>query len=232
VTIELTEGVTRKFETKTGKKGDFVQIGLSSGAYKVTVEKDKLSQSQIVNVRVSIRATPRSSRAKGCPCRSPETTQDRRAAEDFSDGVEAARAGSGTKRLQNSLVSSSEPEVRRVLFEAGDILQRTGEVRPGRGRQREGRRAQRSGRSRQRGRVVPNGRHPVERAQDSGREEAVRSGAEGQPESRESTSSSGSCLSTKGFGAAVNEFETYLRLAPTGPNAAEAKALIQQLPKK
>ena len=27
------------------------------------------------------------------------------------------------------------------------------------------------------------------------------------------------------------EFETYLKLAPTGPNAAQAKALAAQLPK-
>ena len=42
ITIEQTEGVTRKFETKSDKKGAFIQIGLQSAPYKVTAEKDKV----------------------------------------------------------------------------------------------------------------------------------------------------------------------------------------------
>jgi uncharacterized GH25 family protein len=38
ITIEFTEGVSRKLETKTNKKGEFVQIGLMPGGYKVTAE--------------------------------------------------------------------------------------------------------------------------------------------------------------------------------------------------
>ena len=32
----------RKTQTKTDKNGDFLQVGLSSGAYKVTASKDKV----------------------------------------------------------------------------------------------------------------------------------------------------------------------------------------------
>ena len=39
ITIEQTDGVTRKFETKSDKKGSFIQIGLQSAPYKVTAEK-------------------------------------------------------------------------------------------------------------------------------------------------------------------------------------------------
>lgn len=39
ITIEQTDGVTRKFETKSDKKGSFIQIGLQSAGYKVTAEK-------------------------------------------------------------------------------------------------------------------------------------------------------------------------------------------------
>ena len=43
VTIELTTaGANRRFETKTGKNGDYIQIGLPSGTYKVTAEKEKV----------------------------------------------------------------------------------------------------------------------------------------------------------------------------------------------
>lgn len=54
VTIEMAGGTGRRFETKTNKKGEFVQIGLNSGAYKVTAEKEKLASApSTVNVRVN-----------------------------------------------------------------------------------------------------------------------------------------------------------------------------------
>jgi tetratricopeptide (TPR) repeat protein len=54
VTIEMAGGTGRRFETKTNKKGEFVQIGLNSGSYNVTAEKDKLaSPPSTVSVRVS-----------------------------------------------------------------------------------------------------------------------------------------------------------------------------------
>jgi tetratricopeptide (TPR) repeat protein len=43
VVIEANEA-NRKAETKTNKNGEFLQVGLASGAYKVTVTKDKLTQ--------------------------------------------------------------------------------------------------------------------------------------------------------------------------------------------
>ena len=46
------EGVNRKTQTKTDKNGDFLQVGLSSGAYKVTASKDGVgSQTLNSNVR-------------------------------------------------------------------------------------------------------------------------------------------------------------------------------------
>ena len=42
----------RKTQTKTDKNGDFLQVGLSSGAYKVTASKDKVgTQTLNANVR-------------------------------------------------------------------------------------------------------------------------------------------------------------------------------------
>lgn len=53
VTIEMTGGTGRKFQTKTNKKGEYIQIGLPSGPYKVVAEKDKLGSAP---VNVSVRA--------------------------------------------------------------------------------------------------------------------------------------------------------------------------------
>jgi Flp pilus assembly protein TadD len=53
VVIEFTEGVNRKNETKTNKKGEFIQIGLFPGAYRVTASKEKVGQ-QSFETRVRI----------------------------------------------------------------------------------------------------------------------------------------------------------------------------------
>src|SRR5207248_5649901 len=53
ITIEFTEGVNRKQETKTIKKGEFVQIGLLSGTYNITAEQEAVG-SQSFDERVRI----------------------------------------------------------------------------------------------------------------------------------------------------------------------------------
>jgi tetratricopeptide (TPR) repeat protein len=53
VTIDA-EGNSRHFETKSDKKGEFMQIGLSPGPYKVIAEKDKVvSAPATQNVRIA-----------------------------------------------------------------------------------------------------------------------------------------------------------------------------------
>lgn len=42
VVIEFADGVTRQFKVKTDRRGEFIQIGLQPGNYKVTVTVDKL----------------------------------------------------------------------------------------------------------------------------------------------------------------------------------------------
>jgi tetratricopeptide (TPR) repeat protein len=66
VTIEMSEGTTRHFETKSNKKGEFIQIGLPSGAYKVTAEKDK-QLSNTADVRVRINAAAEAVLVLGAP---------------------------------------------------------------------------------------------------------------------------------------------------------------------
>jgi tetratricopeptide (TPR) repeat protein len=55
VLIEFAEGTTRKHETKTNKKGEFIQIGLFPGPYKVTASKEGVG-AQMFEVRVRIGA--------------------------------------------------------------------------------------------------------------------------------------------------------------------------------
>lgn len=52
VTIQSADSATRKHETKTNRKGEFFQIGLTPGNYKVSAEKEKLFQSFDIRVRL------------------------------------------------------------------------------------------------------------------------------------------------------------------------------------
>jgi tetratricopeptide (TPR) repeat protein len=53
ITIEFMDGVTRKFDVKTDRRGEFIQIGLAPGNYKVTATAEKIgTQAQQARVRV------------------------------------------------------------------------------------------------------------------------------------------------------------------------------------
>jgi len=51
IVMESTQAASRRIETKTNAKGEFLQVGLPSGAYKITASKDKLTQSVQAQVR-------------------------------------------------------------------------------------------------------------------------------------------------------------------------------------
>ncbi len=53
------DGTNRHFDMKTNKKGEFMQIGLASGKYKVTATKDKLTASRDVQISQGRPATAR-----------------------------------------------------------------------------------------------------------------------------------------------------------------------------
>jgi tetratricopeptide (TPR) repeat protein len=52
IVIEMTEGMTRKYETKTDRRGEFVQVGLQPGQYRITASKDGMSQSFDQRIRL------------------------------------------------------------------------------------------------------------------------------------------------------------------------------------
>ena len=53
VEIEFTGGLTRKYETKTNKKGEFIQVGMPPGTYKITVNKEGY-QGSFTELRISL----------------------------------------------------------------------------------------------------------------------------------------------------------------------------------
>ena len=95
VTIEA-EGTNRKFETKSNKKGEFIQIGLVSGRYNVTAEKDKVvSNTAPVSVAISRPAEANlvlgaAAAMAGAKEVAAKTAELKKA---FEEGVVASRAG-------------------------------------------------------------------------------------------------------------------------------------------
>jgi tetratricopeptide (TPR) repeat protein len=53
ITLEFQGGVTRKLETKTNKKGEFTQVGMYPGPYKITASKDGYAPA-ILEYRISM----------------------------------------------------------------------------------------------------------------------------------------------------------------------------------
>ena len=77
ITLEFMGGVTRKMETKTNKKGEFTQVGMYPGGYKITVTKEGFTPA-VIEHRISM----------GEPTYLPDIKMIT---------VEAARAASGDK---------------------------------------------------------------------------------------------------------------------------------------
>jgi Flp pilus assembly protein TadD len=90
IAIEFTGGINRKMETKSDKKGEFIQIGLQSGAYKVTASDDKLgAQSFPAQVRVGQTAEVNFVLGTAGPGENPKAVELKKL---FEEGVAASRA--------------------------------------------------------------------------------------------------------------------------------------------
>jgi tetratricopeptide (TPR) repeat protein len=93
ITIEFAGGVNRKFEGKSDKKGEFLQIGLQPGEYKVTAEKDKLTASQTVRVRLGTAAETSLVLGTNAAAGSAEAAKkNAELKKAFDEGVAASRA--------------------------------------------------------------------------------------------------------------------------------------------
>ena len=109
ITVEA-EGNNRRFETKSDKKGEFVQIGLAPGPYKVTAEKDKaMSAPTPVNVRVAPGAplTLVIGAGGGGGGASPEVAaKNAELKKTFEEGVAASRAGNHDEAIAKFMHSA------------------------------------------------------------------------------------------------------------------------------
>jgi len=95
ITIEMNGGTGRKFETKTNKKGEYIQIGLASGSYKIVAEKDKLGSAPAT---VAVRANSTQEANLTLAVASAAATKEAQAknaaiTKVFDEGVQLSNAG-------------------------------------------------------------------------------------------------------------------------------------------
>ena len=90
IAIEFMEGVSRKLSTKSDKRGEFVQLGLQSGGYRVTATADKLGTG-FADTRVRIGNTSEVTITLSTvpPGTDPKVAELKKA---FDEGVAASRA--------------------------------------------------------------------------------------------------------------------------------------------
>jgi tetratricopeptide (TPR) repeat protein len=94
ISIEFTDGVTRKFDVKTDRRGEFIQIGLPPGNYRITATAEKIgTQSQMARVRVGVTFEANFKLVPGAGGGDPaEAAKALELKKLFEDGVAASRA--------------------------------------------------------------------------------------------------------------------------------------------
>lgn len=101
ITIQSAESAARKHETKSNKKGEFFQIGLAPGNYKVSAEKEKLFQSFEIRVRLGDPITVNFVLAPGAAAMNKEEATKKAAAlrASFDEGVALSQAGKNDEAI-------------------------------------------------------------------------------------------------------------------------------------
>jgi len=134
VLIEYLGGVTRKLTTVTTAKGDFIQIGLQTGMFKLTFRKEgyePVSQDYRVRLgepleigKVVLRKIPEGGMAKAEAAKlSSELKQA------FDAGVEASREGNHQGAIDAfKKVLELEPDSPEAAFNLGVIYEKSGNV--------------------------------------------------------------------------------------------------------
>jgi len=94
VVIEYTDGINRKYDVKTNKKGEFIQIGLAPGNYKATASFEKMGdQSFPVRVRLGDPTKVNFILGAGSGASTEDAAKAVALKKVFDEGVAASKAG-------------------------------------------------------------------------------------------------------------------------------------------
>jgi tetratricopeptide (TPR) repeat protein len=97
VIIEATDGMGRKFKVTTNRRGEYIQIGLPPGQYRITATKDSLSDSQEQRIGLDAAEVNLTLKAGGSGNMSPEEAKKAEAKNAairsaFEEGVKLSNA--------------------------------------------------------------------------------------------------------------------------------------------
>jgi tetratricopeptide (TPR) repeat protein len=275
ITIEFSEGVNRRQETKTNKKGEFVQIGLQSGTYKVTAEKEGVgSQSLDARVRIGAAAELNFVLAAG---KAGATKEDMAKVAElrktFEEGVTASKSGNMDEAIAKFTRGTEiSPTCADCYYNMGYAYSQKKDYEKAEAAYKKAIEIKAQYAEAYNGLAnVYNAQRKFEEAAAASAKASELGGAGGgaaaggggnanalynqgvilwnagkipdakkqfeaaisaDPNHAESHYQLGMALVNEGnLTGSVTEFETYLKLAPEGPNAATAKSLIAQLKK-
>jgi Flp pilus assembly protein TadD len=267
VSIDMTAGVKRHFETKTNRRGEFIQIGVPTGSYKVTAEKEGVgAMSYDVGVKTG---APAEVNFVLSPATDPKLTQLRGV---FDEGVAASRAGNHDEAIVKFTAAIAVKAdchdcyynigfahtQKKEYDKAEAAYKKAAEIKPDYAEAYNGL-ANVYNAQRKFDDAAAAGAKAAELATALGAAGGASGGAEAlfnqgvilwnagkvaeakkqfegaiaaNPGHAESHYQLGMALVNEGnLAGAATEFEKYLELAPAGPNAAQAKALVAQLKK-
>lgn len=264
VTIELASA-GRKLETKSDKRGEFIQLGLMPGQYRVYAQKDNLGDAQQIQVRL---ATPASVNLvlKGLGGATKEQQELRAALEAGNAAIKAANYDEAITQFKKATevqatcadcyyamgfayqqkkdYPNAETAFKKTLelkADYADAYDGLAKVYAAQGKAEDAKTASNKAAELasaggtlganadtlyRQGVILWNGGKIAEAKKQF--EAAVAA----DPNHAESHYQLGMALVNEGkLPEAAAEFEKYVQLAPTGPNAAQAKALLGQLKK-
>jgi len=224
VTIEQPSS-GRKYETKTGKDGTYTQVGLIAGAYSITVTKEGVGTAKgNVNVRggrVPANFVVGVSAGEGMN-------------KVFNEGVAASAAGNFDEAIGKfNEALKTNPQCadcyynigvanagKKDLDKAEEAYKKSIEVKP-------------SADAYNGLASIYTGQRKLDLAAEAGKKAAELSAASpggAKPDHAEAHFLLGQVLVGEGnFGDAVKEYETYLKLTPSGPNAKQAQDNVTAL---
>lgn len=120
VTIDFKGGINRSFQTRTSKKGEYMQVGLQSGPYEITAAKEGY-QPALMEVRISIGEPTKVPDIVLTPAVEVKGTMDNlRAA--FGAAVDLQNAGKFAEaEAAYKAIMETSPDVPEVHYNLGNV---------------------------------------------------------------------------------------------------------------
>jgi len=231
VVIEMNGGTGRKFETKTNKKGEYIQIGLASGSYKITAEKEKLGSAPAT---VTVRANSTQEANLTLAMASAAATKEAQAknaaiTKTFDEGVQLSNGGQHEQAIAKfneaiAIIPTCYNCYNNIAFsytamkdfaKAEEAYKKSMEVKPDDAAAYVG----------LAGILFNTGK-------SADAKPLVEKAVSIDPNNADAHYIYGMTLVATEAAKAKAEFEAYVRLAPNAPNAAIAKSLITELEKQ